>query len=133
MTEQEMQILMAIGDALQAQPLSWNDLPEEYKQTVIALLEPKPSFTPEQVDFLQRWWMEVDDETLAAINADMPEGNVIHPRTDAEGKRFISADLFTDAVLPGSRLEPILTHLLGLTLVYRPAETWPVSEGEGNE
>jgi hypothetical protein len=130
MTEQDMQNLMAIADSLQAQPLSWDDLPEEYKQTVIALLEPKPSFTPEQVDFLQRWWMEVDDEKLAAINADMPEGNVVQPRTDTEGKRFISADLFTDVVLPGSRLEPILSHLLGLTLVYRPAETWPVSEGE---
>jgi hypothetical protein len=129
MTEEQTAILTAIGDALRSQPMTWNGIPSDMKETVIGLMNPGPrGFEPDQRTFLNWWWMEVDDAKLATLNSKMPPHNVISPRLDAEGNKYISADLFTDAVLPGSRLSAILPDMLDLVLVYRPEDTWPVEE-----
>ena len=121
--------MIAIGDALRAEPMSWNDIPEQMKATVIAMMQPGTTgFTPEQRQFLNWWWMEVDDEKLEAINDKMPPNSVISPRLDDFGNKYICADLFTDAVLPDGWLHPILDEMLDLVLVYRPENVWPVEE-----
>lgn len=127
MTPEQQAIMFAIGDALRAQPMSWNQIPEDTKQTVIALMQPAATgFTPEQATFLNWWWMKVDAVRLAQINSSLPPHTVCEPRIDDVGDGFISADLFSDAVLPDSRLEPILPQLLDLTLQYLPPSYWPV-------
>lgn len=126
MTEEQQQIMFAIGDALRANPMTWNEIPAETRETVIALMQPSVTgFTPEQATFLNWWWMKVDTARLNQINANMPPNNVVAPRVDGVGDEFISADLFSDAVLPDSRLEPVLPMLLDLTLRYLPANYWP--------
>ena len=128
MTEEQIAIMTAIGDALRAQPMSWNEIPQETKDVVIGLMNPGiTGFTPEQRTFLNWWWMKVDAARLAQINSAMPPNTVCEPRIDGDGDGFISADLFSDAVLPDSRLEAVLPMLLDLTLRYLPEDYWPIS------
>lgn len=130
MTEQERAMIVAIGDALRANPISWEQIDQQTMATVIAIMEPRPTFTPEQRGFLDHWWLEVNDEQLAEINAKLPSHNVVSPRLDNEGSKWISADLFTDAALPGKRLYAILPELLSLALYYHEDDSWPVMESE---
>lgn len=131
MTEEQQQIMFAIGDALRANPMTWNEIPAETKDTVIALMQPGVTgFTPEQRTFLNWWWMKVDSVRLSQINASMPPHTVCAPRIDGVGDGFISADLFSDAVLPDSRLYDVLPLLLDLTLRYLPPEYWPANDAE---
>jgi hypothetical protein len=130
MTEQEYAIIVAIGDALRANPMSWDQIPSDMKETVIAIMRPAPAFTPEQRDFLSRWWLQVSDEQLNAINATMPPNTVCSPRIDGEGNKWLCCDLFTDAVEEGGRLANTLPLLLGLQLHYLPAEYWPFESEE---
>jgi hypothetical protein len=130
MTEQEYATIVAIGDALRANPMSWDQIPEEMKATVIGIMKPRPSFTPEQRDFLSRWWLQVDDEKLEQLNATMPPNTVCSPRIDAEGNKWLNCDLFTDAVEDGGRLAKSLPLLLGMQLHYLPAEYWPAEKDD---
>lgn len=126
MTPEQQAIMFAIGDALRAQPMSWNEIPEETKSVVIGLMQPGATgFTPEQRTFLDWWWMKVDEARLSQINANMPPHNIVSPRIDGQGDGFICADLFSDAVLPDSRLASVLPLLLDLTLQYLPPDYWP--------
>ena len=126
MTEQEYQTIIAIGDALRANPMSWNQIPDDMKQTVINIMRPAPSFSQEQRDFLSRWWMEVNNDSLAAINALLPPHTVCSPRLDADGNQWINCDMFTDAVEDGGRLARVLPNLLELQLNYFTSDYWPV-------
>lgn len=129
MTPEQQQIMYSIGDALRAQPMSWNQIPEGTKQTVIGLMQPGATgFTAEQRTFLDWWWMKVDQARLAQINAKMPQNTICDPRVDAQGDGYLSADLFSDAILPDARLQEVLPLLLDLTLRYLPADYWPVNE-----
>ena len=130
MTQEEYQTIVAIGDALRANPMSWDQIPEEMKQTVIAIMKPRPSFSSEQRDFLARWWLQVNDEQLEAINATMPPHTVCAPRLDINGNKWLNADLFTDAVEENGRLSGALPLLLGLQLHYLTEENWPSEEVE---
>jgi hypothetical protein len=130
MTPQQIATITAIGDAIRSQPMSWDQIPEEMKETVIAIMRPTPSFTPEQRAFLNHWWLAVDADDVDAINALMPENHVCSPRSDGAGGLWLSADLFTDAVDPGSRLGAILPLLLGLTLHYHEDDFWPSQESD---
>ena len=130
MTEQELATIVAIGDAIRANPVSWDSIDPNMQSTVIEIMRPQPSFSPEQRSFLNRWWLSVDDARLAAINDKLPANTVVAPRMDSDGGKWISADLFTDAVEPGMRLHAILSDLLGLTLHYLEDDYWPVVSEE---
>ncbi len=128
MTEQEIAIITAVGDALRSNPVSWEQVDEEQKNIVIEIMRPRPSFTPEQRGFLNHWWLQVTDEQLAEINATLPPNTVCDPRLDGDGNKWLSADLFTDAVHDGSRLNAVLPLLLSLPLHYHEDSHWPVVE-----
>lgn len=128
MNEEEMQTIVAIGDQLRAMPMAWDAIPEQHKQVIINIMRPAPTFMPEQRDFLRLWWLEVDDTKLTAINAKLPRNSKVWPRVDGQGKKWISADLFTDAAEPGLRLHAVLPELLGLTLTYLEDSHWPVPD-----
>jgi hypothetical protein len=125
MTPEEIALITAIGEAIRSQPMAWDDIPEGMKETVIAIMRPTPSFTPEQRGFLNHWWLSVTTDDIAAINALMPENHVVSPRIDNDGGLWLSADLFTDAVDEGSRLNSILPLLLGHALYYHEEDFWP--------
>jgi hypothetical protein len=125
MTPEQIETITAIGDALRSQPMSWDQIPEGMKETVIEIMRPNPSFTPEQRAFLNHWWLEVDADDVDAINDLMPENHVVSPRIDTNGGLWVSADLFTDAVDEGSRLNSILPLLLGRALHYHEEDFWP--------
>jgi hypothetical protein len=128
MTEAELAMIIAVGDALRAEPVSWDRMPGDRKAIVMEIMRPKPSFTPEQRSFLNRWWLLVSDAKVTAINSKLPANTVVSPRIDGEGNKWISADLFTDSAEPGMRLNAILDDLLGLTLHYHEDDFWPVSD-----
>jgi hypothetical protein len=128
MTPELIETITAIGEAIRSQPMAWDDIPEGMKETVIAIMRPNPSFTPEQRAFLDHWWLEVDSGDIDAINALMPENHVVSPRADNNGGLWLSADLFTDAVDGGSRLNAILPLLLGHPLHYHEDDFWPIAE-----
>lgn len=130
MTEQEIQTIIDIGDALRAQPMSWDQIPPETKETVISIMRPNPSFIPEQRDFLSRWWMQVDDDSLNVINQSLPSHTVCSPRLDVNGDKWLCADLFTDAVEESGRLRSLLPLLLSLQLHYKTTEDWPLQTDE---
>jgi hypothetical protein len=130
MTEEQMQTLIAIGDQLRAMPLAWDQIPEQHKQIIINIMRPAPTFTAEQRSFLNRWWMQVDDEKVAELNGKLRRNSRIWPRVDGDGNKWISADLVTDAAEPRLRLHAILPELLGLTLVYHEESYWPVPDDE---
>lgn len=125
MTPEQIAMITAIGDALRAQPMAWNQIPSEMKNSVIDIMRPMPSFTPEQRSYLNHWWLSVSSENVEQINAAMPPNHKCDPRVDLTGGLWISADLFTDAVDEGSRLNAILPLLLGLELHYHEEEFWP--------
>jgi hypothetical protein len=126
MTPEEIALITAIGDAIRSQPMAWDQIPEGMKEHVIAIMRPMPSFTEQQRTYLNHWWLSVDADDIAAINALMPTNNVCSPRLDTEGGMWLSADLFTDAVDDGSRLNAILPLLLGRPLHYHEDDFWPV-------
>jgi hypothetical protein len=128
MTPEQIATITAIGDAIRAQPMAWNQIPEGMKETIVAIMRPMPSFTPEQRSFLNHWWVAVDSGDVAAINALMPYGHICAPRIDNDGGLWLSADLFTDSVDDGSRLSAILPLLLSHQLHYHDDDFWPVDE-----
>jgi hypothetical protein len=130
MTEQEYATIVAIGDAIRANPVSWDSIDSRMQSVVIEIMRPRPSFSPEQRAFLDRWWLAVEHTRLAAINAKLPANTIVTPRIDGDGGKWISADLFTDAVEPGMRLHAILDDLLRLTLHYLEDDYWPVPDDE---
>jgi hypothetical protein len=125
MTPEQIETITAIGDALRSQSMSWNQIPEGMKGTVIEIMRPRPFFSSEQRAFLDHWWLAVDEEELEEINAAMPPGHLCDPRIDTDGGMWLSADLFTDAVDGGSRLNAILPLLLELPLHYHEDDFWP--------
>jgi len=128
MTEEEKQFLYSVGDQLRATPMSWSQIPAEQQTAIIQILKPRPNFSADQREFLSWWWAQVDAQTVETINSNMPSHHVVAPRADANGMLYVNADLFTDAVLPGDRLNRILSSLQDSTLVYRTAEDWPEQE-----
>jgi len=128
MTPEEIALITAIGDALRSQPMSWDQIPEGMKETVIEIMRPRPSFTVQQRAFLDHWWLEVDGDGIDAINALMPQNHVVSPRIDTNGGLWLSADLFTDAVDEGSRLHAILPLLLSLPLHFLEEALFPQDE-----
>jgi hypothetical protein len=126
MTEEERATIVAIGDALRANPVSWDAINPEMQAVVMEIMRPRPSFTPEQREFLNHWWLQVDDTKLATINDKLPPNTVVTGRIDKDGNKWICADLFTDSVEPDMRLHAILDDLLGLELHYHEEDFWPV-------
>jgi hypothetical protein len=127
MTPEEIAMIVAVGDSLRANPVSWNEIDEQQKNIVIEIMRPRPNFDAQQRSFLDRWWLLVNDEQLAEINESLPPHTVCAARLDGEGKKWLCADLFTDAVDEGSRLYSVLPMLLNLTLHYHEDEYWPVA------
>lgn len=130
MKPQEIALITAIGDSLRSQPMSWDQIPGDMKQSVIEIMRPKPSFTEQQRAYLNRWWLAVDADDIAAINNLLPPNTVCSPRVDTLSGLWLSADLFTDAVDAGSRLGAILPLLLTLELHYHEDDFWPVETEE---
>jgi hypothetical protein len=126
MTEQQQAELIKAAAPLVENPTAWRDLGDEARG-LFMLLFPRPSFTEEQRFWLSRWWLPVDDETIAALNEAAPRNTSIHASTDLAGDRFVSADLLSDAI-DGRRLSALLPILETLPLHYRPPEAWPQPE-----
>lgn len=130
MTDQERAMIVAVGNALRSQPMSWSAIDEGMKQTVIEIMRPRPSFTADQRMYLDCWWLSIVQNQLDAINGRLPTNTVVSPRVDGDGNLWLSADLFTDAVEPQMRLYAILENLLELELHYHESDYWPVEEME---
>lgn len=124
MTEEELQMIVAVGDSMRANPRAWSELTEHEKAVIIAVLKPQPVFTAEQRAFIAKWWMQVSDSDVNAINASMPANSRCVPRLDVNGEKWVSCDFFTDA-LEGRRLSSLVPVLQGLTLEYKTSEDWP--------
>lgn len=125
MTEQEIEMIRSVGDALRAAPVSWDEIDDQTKQIITETMRPCPTFTGEQRSFLNLWWLKVDEEQLRSINEELPTGNVCEARIDGNGDMWLSADLFTDAVDEGARLNNVLPMLLSLQLHYHETDFWP--------
>lgn len=130
MTAEKINLVVSLSAPLVADPLSWSSLSPE-QQDAFRLLMPSPSFDAEQRFYLSLWWLPISVEQLDQLNALTPPRMVIQAR-EAEGQLYIGADLLSDA-LDGRRLSALLPILETLPITYRPAETWPVAEGEDEE
>ena len=124
MSPEEIAAITATGDALRAAPRPWSALTAQEQATLRQALMPDPSFTPDQLDYLHRWWLPVTADQLAALNAAAPERMDIAPRSDSTGQPYVSADLLSDA-LDGRRLAALLPVLSNLVLTYEEAIQWP--------
>jgi len=127
MSPEEIAAITAVGDALRAAPRPWSALTGQEQSTLRQALMPDPSFTPDQLDYLHRWWLPVTADQLAALNAAAPERMDIAPRPDAAAQLYVSADLLSDA-LDGRRLAALLPVLSSLVLTYEDTIEWPVAE-----
>lgn len=130
MTEQERAIITAVGDAIRSNPTSWEAIPDEQKQVIIEIMRPRPAFSADQRSYLRHWWLSCNDSVVDAINKKLPRYHSVRPAIDVNGNKWLSADLFTDAVEPQMRLHAILPTLLGLELHYLEDDVWPVLEDE---
>ena len=132
MTDQEIATIVTIGDAIRANPVSWDSMDANMQSVVMEIMRPKPTFDEDQRRLISYWWLAVDDTRLAAINTKLPRNTQVWPRVDGDGNKWISADLFTDAAEPGMRLHAVLPELLGLTLHYLEDDHWPVPDDPSN-
>lgn len=127
----QIDTMVALSAPLVENPQPWSALTEEQRGMFLLLMpQPGQGFLPVQRFYLSLWWLPVSEEQLVVANTLCPPNTAIAPRLDAEGNRYIGADLLSDALFGGrlSALEPLLTTL---PLTYRPPETWPVPvEGE---
>lgn len=119
--------LIAIGDSLRGSPKAWRDIAKANKDTIKELLRPVNGFSQDQREFISKWYIEVTQATVDAINAAMPPHTICEPRVDNDGKLFLSCDLFTDAE-DGGRLKDILPLIQSITLVHKTDDQWPVQE-----
>lgn len=126
MTPEEISAITAAGDLLRANPMPWEDLPQEASAVLAAALMPAPSFTLEQRGYLNLWWLPVSQEGLSALNALCPPDTILTARAQVDGSLYLNADLLSDA-LEGGRLAALLPILKTMTLTYFLPEDWPVS------
>lgn len=87
------------------------------------LITKQGTFIEEQRRFFGAWWLEVDDKRVETINALLPENNVVEPRIDIDGRKWLNSDLLSDV-----RLAKILPELQALTLVNKDDKHWPQPE-----
>lgn len=128
MTPEQLTAIVAVGDSIRANPVSWDALAAPARATLEAALMPEPSFVPLQRDYLSRWWLPVTAPQLAALNAACPADTVLIGRPQTGGQLYVCADLLSDA-LQGGRLAGLLPVLRTLTLThFLPAE-WPNEDG----
>lgn len=133
LSQEQIDAMIALSAPLVENPLPWSSLSEEQKGMFLLLMpQPEAGFNEVQRFYLSLWWLPVTSEQLDEVNTLCPPNTAIAPRLDAEGNRYIGADLLSDALFGGrlSALEPLLTTL---PLTYRQAETWPVPVEEEGE
>ncbi len=129
MTPEQLAAIVAVGDSIRANPVSWDGLSASDRATLEAALMPEPSFQPIQREYLSRWWLPVTAPQLAALNAACPADTCITGRAQTGGQLYVCADLLSDA-LRGGRLAALLPVLRTLTLTYFLADEWPVPDPE---
>lgn len=88
-----------------------------------SLITKEGTFIAEQRRFFSVWWLEVDDKRVETINSLLPENNIVEPRIDIDGRKWLNSDLLSDV-----RLVKILPELQALTLVNKDDKHWPQPE-----
>jgi hypothetical protein len=124
MTPEQQAAVIAVGDAIRANPRSWSALSDYERAVLTGALMPNPSFHEAQTAYLARWWMPISDEQVAALNAAMPTHRQVAPRAGADGLKYVCADLLSDSLNNGpiAAALPILSELV---LTYCLDSHWP--------
>ncbi len=128
MTPETIDLLRNLSAPLLESPLPWESLSPE-QQNAFRLLMPDPTFTNDQREYINLWWLPVTPEQVQEIKLLCPTGSVYPGREDLEGNLFVCSDLLSDA-LDGRRLAALLPILQMLPLTYKLPEEWPVPEPE---
>ena len=118
--------ILAIGDALRAEPTTYAAMPTEWQDTLTTAMRPHPvhGFDPQQAAWIYSWVLKVTPAQLAQLQA-------LHPRQyaareDIDGKLYLSAALLTDA-MEGRRLAAAAPILTALTLYHIADLDWPAA------
>ena len=121
--------ILAIGDALRAEPTTYASMPTEWQDTLASAMRPHPvhGFDKQQAAWIYSWVLQVTPEQLADLQA-------LHPRQyaareDTSGKLYLSAALLTDA-MEGRRLATAAPILTALTLYHIADLEWPAPTTE---
>lgn len=128
MTQEQIELLVSVGDSIRANPRSYSELEDQEKQILESLLIPDSSFDSTQRYFLGKWFLETPDEAQQELTGLWPQGSK-YPTRELNGKQYLSSDLLSDA-LNGRRLTSMLPILETLVLVYIEPEEWPQPETE---
>ena len=124
MSPEQIAAVTAAGDSLRADPRPWSELTAFETAVLKGGLLPHPSFSDDQRNYLQLWWLEATPSQITAINKLCPPDTDITGRDGGDGKLYLSADILSDALEEG-RLKNLLSVISKLTLVYKLAEDWP--------
>jgi|GEM_PF-5688749 len=123
MTQEEEQIMQQASAAMVDTPTPWASL-TPLQQLIFRGLMPQPSFTPQQHEYISRWWLPLSNQQLSDINALCPADTRVEGREDGHGQLYVSCDLLSDA-LDGGRLWALLPLLETMPLTYLLPEAWP--------
>ena len=121
--------ILAIGDALRAEPTTYAAMPTEWQDALTAAMRPHKlhGFDGQQRAWIYSWLLEVTAEQLETLQS--LHSNQYTARESTDGKLYLSAALLTDA-LDGRRLHEAADMLTSLTLVWHEVPTFPVPEEE---
>ncbi len=128
MTPEQIDLLRDLSAPLVENPLPWSALSPE-QQNAFRLLMPDPTFTDDQRECVNLWWLPVTPEQVQELKPLCPAGSEYPGREDIEENLFLSSDLLSDA-LDGRRLAALLPILQTLPLTYKLPEEWPVPDPE---
>ena len=121
--------ILAIGDALRAEPTNYVDMPTEWQDALTNAMRPDAvhGFTQQQAAWIYSWVLKVTPAQLTQLQALHPRQYVA--REDIDGKRYLSAALLTDA-MEGRRLAAAAPILTALTLYHIADLDWPAPTTE---
>lgn len=85
--------LLSVGEALRSK--AWRDIPAPARAVYEAEIEPKNGFSPEQRQWVAKWWLSCTQADVDAINATLPAGTRVEA-ISINGGLYLGCDLLTD-------------------------------------
>ncbi len=121
MTPEEIHnALVALGDAIRANPVSFANLPPESQGFVLQLLTPMPNgWSDLQMQWVPKWWLESTQEGTDVANAALAAHGSLRVSARAG---YLPASLIADA---DTAYAPIGDWLRSLVLRYADDIAWP--------
>lgn len=124
MTPEEIEAAQQASADMVENPTPWSEL-TPLQQSIFRSLLPQPSFSPEQREYLNRWWMPFSQEEIDIINSSSPTWMKFSGK-EKDGQLYLCCDILSEGVLENGPLSSIMSLLGSKPLTYILPEEWEV-------